>query len=234
MTVGEDPRENQFLLIVRHVGGSRQGGDVMVSGDSDGGPLPRPDTQVFIQTTAGAYPLTATVAQAGNGPGDLVHVYLRDVAISRLRPGCVLSTDRRRLGADLGDGSSKLHAARPRHPQRRAAPIPFTWGVVRGVDVELFIQLEHDPSAELAASLEGVVRGWDRDGDAFGGGGLHGLYVNATLGPRWDGPTLRWFEDFGSADPNLAADELARRLGEWSLATGTKITRLQFGESASP
>lgn len=100
------------------------------------------------------------------------------------------------------------------------------------------IQLARPPASDHAAALERAIRAWDHFGVVHGFGPalfrggpgyLHGLYVDPQFGPRWDGATLRWLEDFGSANPSGAADDLARRLAGWSQRWGIPVTNLQFG-----
>ena len=67
-------------------------------------------------------------------------------------------------------------------------------------------QLTRDPSPDAAAALERAIRAWDHFGVVHGFGPamfrggpgyLHGLYTDERFGPRWNGTTLRWLEDFG-------------------------------------
>jgi hypothetical protein len=99
------------------------------------------------------------------------------------------------------------------------------------VDVELQVSLARPPTPAEAAALEEAIWAWDRVGvlRGYGDGHLHGLYTDPDFGPRWEGPTLRWLEDFGSADGNAAADALARRLAAWAARWSVPITRLQLG-----
>jgi hypothetical protein len=107
--------------------------------------------------------------------------------------------------------------------------VPYAWGDVDGVDVELQVELARHPNAEEARALERAIQAWSNHGvlEGYGAGWLHGLYGNR---PDWTGSTLRWLEDFGSADPTLAADELARSLAGWSAQWGVPIVGLRFGE----
>jgi len=116
--------------------------------------------------------------------------------------------------------------------------VPYGWGEIEDVDVELVIDLARPPSSDEAAALERAIRAWDHAGVVVGFGTqlfgespgyLHGLYSGDQFGPRWTNTTLRWLEDFGSADAQIAADDLARRLAGWSRHWGVAITRLQFG-----
>ncbi|MBI4494589.1 MAG: hypothetical protein HY690_17565 [Chloroflexi bacterium] len=116
-------------------------------------------------------------------------------------------------------------------------PLRYGWGHIEGVDVELVIELGRLPSDEEKASLERAIQAWDVRGtlEGFGGwlifgrGTLHGLYEGPEVGPRWEGSTFRWLEDFGLADARAAANDLARRLAGWSARWSVPIVRLQFG-----
>jgi hypothetical protein len=81
----------------------------------------------------------------------------------------------------------------------------------------------------------GVVHGFGPAMFRGGPGYLHGLYTDERFGPRWNGATLRWLEDFGSANPDVAADNLARRLAGWSTRWGapSHTWSLADGQSAS-
>ena len=112
-------------------------------------------------------------------------------------------------------------------------PIPYEWGEWGlGVDADILVQLGRQPGLEERASLERLLVAWGDDGaeDGYGPGYLHGFYDDPDFGLRWSGPSLRWKMDFGSADAEQAADELARRLAGWSVATGVPVVRLRFGE----
>jgi hypothetical protein len=109
------------------------------------------------------------------------------------------------------------------------------------VDIELRVRLARTPTPDEASSLQRVILAWDEKGvvDGFGTalylggtGHLHGLYDDGEFGPRWTGATLRWLEDFGSAEEQVAMDDLARRLAGWSAAHGVAIVELSFGPSA--
>jgi hypothetical protein len=117
-------------------------------------------------------------------------------------------------------------------------PFPYTWGTIEGTDVEIIVEFAHPVSPEDAAVVQRIFWDWDQQGvrEGYGErligegtGWLHGLYTSETFGPRWSGSTLRWMEDFGSANPSSAADELAGRLSAWSRTSGVPIVRLQFG-----
>jgi hypothetical protein len=107
----------------------------------------------------------------------------------------------------------------------------YAWGDIEGVDIELQVELARRTSSDEAAALERTIRAWSDHGvrEGYGNGWLHGLYHDTTFGLRWTGSTLRWLEDFGSANPTLAANDLARRLAGWSAHWDMPIVRLQFG-----
>jgi len=111
-------------------------------------------------------------------------------------------------------------------------PLPYTWREWgEGVDGDVVVELERRPTQEERASLERALRAWSNDGvdPGFGSGHLHGFYTGAPFGRRWRGRRLRWQMDFGSANPEQAADEVARRLAGWSVHWRLPITSLRFG-----
>ena len=115
-------------------------------------------------------------------------------------------------------------------PSLERRPLLHEWGEIEGLDVEIHIHLARPPLPHEAASLEDVIREWDRIGIFRGyGGHLHGLYVGERFGPRWEGSTLRWFEDVGSADGNSAAAALTEALSAWSARTRLPVVRLRLG-----
>lgn len=115
-----------------------------------------------------------------------------------------------------------------------AGPLtPFQWGEWgTGVDGDVVVEFGRQPSSEERASLERVLLAWSNDGGVpgYGLGRLHGFYEAPEFVRRWSGPSLRWLMDFGSADAEAAADELAHRLAGWSATSRVPVLRLRFGE----
>jgi hypothetical protein len=92
----------------------------------------------------------------------------------------------------------------------------------------VLIDLDGQPTREQAAALEQVLRAWASEGE-YPSGSLHGWYQGSEFGARWTGATLKWLQDFGSAEAEAAAADLAGRLGAWAVDQGVGIRRLRFG-----
>lgn len=104
-----------------------------------------------------------------------------------------------------------------------ARPVPLEYLPDVELDTGLNVYLAAPPSERQVERLRDLVGRWYGEGvtGGFGGVGLHDLG-----GPTVDGSVLRWRVDFGSADPEVAIDALARELGA---ATDLRVERLLIG-----
>jgi hypothetical protein len=236
-----------FAMVVQQTIGF---GGVQVAGTLISGDLPTEGTRVII-VQEGQRQLMATVSNALRlDEPARVHVGLAGVTAKDVLPGARIATDPRLLDEPLPPELRPALAANPtsdadQYADYSGLPLHLQWLHTQGVDFDITVQLDAEPTAEQRAALERAVQSWYGFGvdegwpGAFSGvrigpaalalertgqGHLHSLH-----GPTWQGRVARWRVDSGSAPADAAVTDLARRLAGWSATWNCPVEALVFG-----
>lgn len=240
---------NAFVMTVKIVMGGGYGrlpdgtiGEVRqfnLMGDLIQGALPSPGSQGVLGRKDGTT-LAVQIGDSSQLPDGRVSVRVDQVDIPDVNGAYVLASDASLLSAVAAPTPVPGEpTAADDYADYSGPPLQYTAQPVDDVDFEILVRLARTPSLDEASSLERAIRAWDKKGmvDGFGtamfwggAGHLHGLKRDSQFGPRWTGESLRWLEDFGTADAKIAADDLARRLAGWSASDGVAIVELNFGQ----
>jgi hypothetical protein len=135
----------------------------------------------------------------------------------------VLAADRWEPEPSVGEAVTEADAYR----DFAGPPVAHEW--LRHVEedmVGIHVQLEREPTPEVAAALERAVGTWHADWSVEDAepGPLHDL-----LGPSWDEEGAHWNLDTGHADLEAALGDLMRRLAGWSARWECPVRVVRLG-----